>query len=109
MFPIKPSPSLTQEFAEKSLETSVSEQIDRRSPFAQSEFKLEVETAAGQFDIEYEFLQPSEGDVIYAIVINSEAPLTIYKDPATIQPPGILRLVGSAATNADFLLFIKRP
>jgi hypothetical protein len=67
-----------------------------------------VETGTS-FEIPYTYLVPTDTDVVYAIVINSEADLRIWKDPTTTQIPGVLRLRGSAATTADFLLFIPRP
>jgi hypothetical protein len=105
---IRLSPFSTLALEGNSSETSVSENIDRRSPFAQSEFVYGVTTGT-TFEIPYTFLKPTSDDVVYAHIINSNADLRIWRDPSTTQIPGVLRLCASVSALADFLLFIPRP
>lgn len=108
MFLQKPSSSSTSALGGNSYETSASEEIDRRSPFAQSEFVLNV-TTNSRFEIPYSFLTPGPDDIIYAIPLNAQADVRVWKDPSVVQVPGVLSLNASASTTSDFLLFIRRP
>jgi hypothetical protein len=67
-----------------------------------------VQTASS-FEVPYSFLTPTSSDTVYAQVINAQADLRIWRDPADSQIPGLVRLRASASTLADFLLFIPRP
>src|SRR5689334_18073482 len=109
MFQPKPSQSFISPSVENysgiSGSSEFSESLDRRSPFAQSEFVLGV-TTVSSFEIPYTFLTPSSTDTIYALVINSNGPIQVWRDPSVTQVRGALRLKGSSTVQADFLLFI---
>jgi hypothetical protein len=93
---------------ERSVSTRMSELVDRRSPFAQSEFVYGLLPAATTFSVPHH-LMPSREDTVYATLIDAEGDVRIWKDPSDTQRPNSLTLRCSASgIRLSLLLFIPR-
>lgn len=94
---------------EGAVPTRISELVDRRSPFARSQFIYGVIPASTTFTVEH-LLRLSAEDRLFAQLIGAAGDVRIWKDPSDPQRPGALTLRCSTAGIAlDLLLFIPRP
>ncbi len=92
-----------------SVSTRVSELVDRRSPFARSQFVYSVTPASTTFTVEH-LLRLSPEDQLFALLIGAAGDVRVWKDPADTQRPGSLTLrCSTAGIPLDLLLFIPRP
>jgi hypothetical protein len=92
-----------------SVSTRVSELVERRSPFAQSQFVYGITPEATTFTVEH-MLRPSGEDRLYAQLVNAEGDVRIWKDPSDVQRPGSITLrCSTSGIKLDLLIFIPRP
>jgi hypothetical protein len=91
-----------------SVSTRVSELVERRSPFAQSQF-LSVTPSATTFEVAHT-LRPGAEDRIYAQLASAEGDVRIWRDPSDPTRPGLIALrCSTAGIPLVLLLFIPRP
>lgn len=87
----------------------VSELIERRSPYAQSEFVYNVIPGTTTFYVPHS-LRPGAEDRVYAQLIEAQGDVRIWRDPSDAQRPGLLTLrCSTAMIPVTLLLFIPRP